>query len=174
MNRKPISHWALVFVASWATALPQLGYTTETAIESHASLPALTMRDVELDTAGDLHGTLTSAEGQPLKATELIVRQNGEVLSKAQSQVDGRFVIHGLRPGLYELNTTRFAGLFRVWAPRSAPPSAQTNFLVVEGETVIRAQQWNAWRRALILSGVIITSGVIGGVIGYNIKDDAS
>jgi hypothetical protein len=27
-------------------------------------------------------------------------------------------------------------------------------------------------RRAMILGGVIVTSGVIGGVIGYNVKDD--
>lgn len=174
MKRNAIGRWTVVLAAMWTTALPQWGFAIDQKSPVAPGLPPLVVRDVALDSTGVLRGTLTNSAGQPQKATELTVWQSGEVLKTVKSQDDGKFVIRDLRPGLYEINTARSLGLYRVWPARSAPPAAQPAALIVEGDTVIRAQQMGAWRRALILSGVIITSGVIGGVIGYNIKDDAS
>ena len=174
MKRGTKIHWIMVLLASWATALPQVGYSVESSLDRPSTLPDVKVRDIVLDDEGVLHGTLTNGQGQPQQTTEVAVRHGGKTLVTAKCDADGRFAVRDLRPGLYEINTARSYGVFRVWAPRSAPPAATSAALIVERNTVIRAQEWNAWRRALILAGVIITSGVIGGVIGYNIKDDAS
>jgi hypothetical protein len=172
MSRRSQFHWSVVLLAAWSMVLPQSAYCIETSQVRPITLPEVTARDVVLDDQGVLHGTLTNAQGQPRATTELVVRRGGRLLTTTTSQPNGKFAIRDLRPGLYEINTDRSYGLYRIWAPRSAPPVAQPGALIVERATVIRAQEWNAWRRALILGGVIITSGVIGGVIGYNIKDD--
>jgi hypothetical protein len=172
MKRGSRIHWIIVLIAAWSTALPQIGQSAGTTTGRTNTLPEVTARDVVLDDQGLLHGTLTNAQGHPQAATELVIRRGGNLLTTIKSQTDGRFVVRDLRPGLYEINTDRSYGLFRVWTPQSAPPVAQPAALIVQRTSVIRAQEWNAWRRALILGGVIITSGVIGGVIGYNIKED--
>jgi hypothetical protein len=172
MSRRSKFHWSVVLLAAWSTILPQSAYSVEISQNPTFTLPEVTARDVVLDDQGVLHGTLTNAQGQPRATTELVVRHGGKQLTTTRSESNGKFAIRNLRPGLYEINTDRSYGLYRIWAPRSAPPVAQRGALIVERATVIRAQEWNAWRRALILGGVIITSGVIGGVIGYNIKDD--
>ena len=46
--------------------------------------------------------------------------------------------------------------------------------LMVESSQIVRGQEMPPVRRALILGGVIVTSGVLGGVIGYNIQDDSA
>jgi hypothetical protein len=172
MKRGSNIHWTMVFIAAWATALPPIGNGAEKMVTPVSTLPELAVRDVVLDGQGVLHGTLTSSQGQPQGSTEVVVRRGGATVLTTKTQADGGFIVRDLRPGLYEINTDRSCGLYRVWAPQSAPPAAQQAALIVQRTTVIRAQEWNAWRRALILGGVIITSGVIGGVIGYNIKDD--
>lgn len=132
------------------------------------------VRDVALGADGTLRGTLLSPEGKPEPQQRIVLLKGVTVVAMSETQADGSFMMRPGRPGLYEVATSKASQLYRVWDARTAPPAAQQSAMVVQGTEIVRGQNWSAIRRALILSGVIITSGVIGGVIGYNIKDDSA
>lgn len=173
MKFKSSFRWSVVLAVVFATTLPPCAYADE-GVSRDVILSRVNVRDVSLDTDGAWRGVVTGADGQPAKATEVVVLQGSKTIGLTRTENDGRFVFRDIRPGVYEIATPRSVAVYRVWNAGTAPPAAQNVSLLVEGDTVIRAQEWAVWRRVLILGGVIATSGVIGGVIGYNIKDDAS
>ena len=168
MNRK--SCWRSIVVGMCVTSL--LVPPGMQAADGPAEPVAI--RDVALDSDGDLRGTLVTADGKPDADKPVVLLKGSEVVGLAKTKSDGKFAIRQVRPGLYELAPAKSTGLYRVWTARTAPPAAQSAALLVQGDTIIRGQNWSPIRRALILGGVIISSGVIGGVIGYNIKDDSA
>lgn len=173
MNARLIGHWTLALAVAFTGILPNAGQASEQRAEEPITF-SLAVHDVALSGDGMLRGALSNSAGKPQPDTEIKVLRAGEVIATATSDSEGRFSVPEMRPGLYEINTARSCGLYRVWQPSTAPPVANQAVLIVERDRVLRAQEWSVWRRTLILGGVIITSGVIGGVIGYNIKDDAS
>jgi hypothetical protein len=165
-----IVRWSLVLLTSWGAVLPRGAM----GAEGSPIVARERIGDVALDDSGALHGTLVAASGQPQRDERLEVRRAGQLVAATSTGSTGQFVVPDLPPGVYQLTTDRSATLLRAWSNRAAPPSARPAALLVDGPVVIRGQSWGPWQRALILSGVIITSGVVGGVIGYNLKDDAS
>jgi hypothetical protein len=168
MNRKSWSRWIVVCWCIGSVTFPQMGRTADVLP------PQGLVRDVALDSQGALRGSLVSRDGKPQANSEVVLRNGREVLGTAKTQPDGSFAIKQVRPGLYEVATAKSSNVYRVWSARTAPPAAKPNAMLVEENVVVRGQEWSPVRRAVILGGVIITSGVIGGVIGYNIKDDDS
>ncbi len=170
MNSKLWLRWMVVGVCIGSLLLPP-GMPAAGDLSGR-----ILVRDVALGADGALHGSLMTAEGKPQPYSEVVLLKGAEVVGLAKTQVDGSFTIRQIRPGLYELATSHSTNVYRVWAPRTAPPAAQSTALLVQGNTIVRGQEgvWSPTRRALILGGIIITSGVVGGVIGYTIKDDES
>jgi hypothetical protein len=165
-----IFRWSLVLLASWGCVFPRGAM----GAEARPIAARERIGDVALDRSGALRGTLVTAGGQPQCDARLEVRRAGHLVAAATTGSAGQFVVPDLPPGVYQLTTERSATLWRAWSNQAAPPSARSAALLVDEPVVIRGQPWDPWQRALILSGVIITSGVVGGVIGYNLKDDAS
>jgi hypothetical protein len=65
-----------------------------------ASLPA-----VPTPTAGDLAGTVRdSTNGQPVAGAEIVVLQNARVVSQTQADALGRYRLHDLPPGAYDVD----------------------------------------------------------------------
>ena len=165
MDQRLWTRWIVVCWCIGSLVIPQ-------STRAADPLPARSaVRDISLDTQGSLRGTLVNTEGKPQGERDVVLLRGNEVLGTAKTQADGTFAIKQVRSGTYELASAKAVNLVRVWQARSAPPSAQPTAMIVEGP-VVRGQEWSPLRRALILSGVVITSGVIGGVIGYNIQDD--
>lgn len=170
MNNKLWTRWIIVSWCICTLVVPQ---------KSQAADPAPTrtvVRDVALEADGSLRGSLLNSEGKPQVNSEVALVKGNDIVSVAKTQSDGTFAMKLVRPGVYEIASAKSSDVFRVWNARSAPPAAQTSAMIVESNAIVRGQDWSPTRRILILSGVVITSGVIGGVIGYNIKeqDDAS
>ena len=117
---------------------------------------------------------VTNAAGQPIANRAVTLSRGQEVVASAMTQKDGTFVMKDIRPGVYELATERVASPCRIWAKPAAPPIAHHQALMVESSQIVRGQEMPPVRRALILGGVRVTSGVLGGVIGYNIQDDSA
>lgn len=115
-----------------------------------------------------------SADGQPQVGSDVVLMKGLEIAGVTKTQADGSFAINSVTPGVYELVSEKSTSVYRVWTPRMAPPAAKDAALLVESNTIVRGQEWSPLRRVLILSGIIGASGVIGGVIGYNLKDDDS
>jgi hypothetical protein len=54
------------------------------------------------------------------------------------TNAEGAFSAAGLKGGVYELSTPTSRGVYRLWAPRTAPPAARQGVMLVSGpETVL-------------------------------------
>lgn len=163
---------SLRLLAVMAT-LAQVGLAPIAHAAENSVVQTLT-KDVQLQADGSLRGVVTNDQGKPAANRRVTLSRGTTVVASALTQRDGQFILREVRPGAYELATDKIATPCRVWAKPAAPPIAQAQALLVESPQVVRGQEMSPVRRAVILGGVIVTSGIVGGVIGYNIQDDAS
>ena len=145
-----------------ATPPPFLGATS-----GH---PALIVQDVALQPGKKLAIQVVDPQGKPHAGTPIKVRRAGSIVHHSITGKDGQIVLSQLRPGIYEITSGERGGIYRLWAPQTAPPRASTGILLTDDGGVVRGSR-GGWQKAALIGGVIITSGVVGGVIGYNIKD---
>jgi hypothetical protein len=112
-------------------------------------LPAI--RDVALQTGGAMHGQVVDAQGNPCREVAVRVVRTTETTPLAVVQTDsqGRFAVQGLSGGIYRVETPAGAAMYRLWAPNTAPPSATTSALVVQGDPTVRGNLgglgWFGW-----------------------------
>jgi len=125
----------LVALASCGVIFPQGVYAASTQPMRPASSA---VRDVALRDGGHLTGQVLDAAGTPVADTAVAVVDRGRVLASTQTGADGRFAIAGVKAGVCEVATTNGATVCRLWAPRTAPPAAQADALVIHGDTVVR------------------------------------
>ncbi len=168
-----------------AVALALLGIVlphpvTADAIDSQNSMArtaaGMPVVDVALHEGGLLKGQVIDAQGNPQADSSVTLWRRGEPVADAQTDAEGRFAIAGLGSGVYQLKTAEGAGICRLWAPGAAPPAAHEAVLLISGNEVVRGQRNMASgrRQLLILGGAAAAAGVIGGVIGYNVRTPAS
>jgi hypothetical protein len=124
-----------VALASFGVLLPQAAQAAATQL-ARASSSAV--RDVALRDGGRLTGQVLDAAGAPVADTAVAVVDRGQVLASARTTADGRFAITGVQAGVCEVATTNGVTVCRLWAPRTAPPAAQQDALVIHGNTVVR------------------------------------
>ncbi len=158
----------VVAAAIFAMAVPQAGFAAGNAVPP---APADVVQDVALDANHSLAGQVFDPQGRPHAGTVIVMRKDGRPIAQTTTGRDGKFAFAQLRPGVYEIASGDSSGVYRVWANRTAPPAATAGILLVDDNGVVRAAGQHNWRRGLLIGGLLITSGVIGGVIGYNVKD---
>jgi len=101
---------------------------------SHA---ALSNPDVELDSQGVLSGIVVDAEGHPMASVPVSLRFQGREVARTVTDAAGNFRVAGLRGGVYEIMAGASRGVYRIWAPGTAPPTANSGKIVVlRGQTV--------------------------------------
>jgi hypothetical protein len=94
--------------------------------------------DVALADGGALTGQVMTAQGAPVAETPVVVSVQGREVSRATTNADGAFIASGLKGGVYEVSTPDSRGVYRLWAPRTAPPAARQGVMIVSGtETVL-------------------------------------
>lgn len=158
----------LVAGAVFGMLLPQVGFGETTAVRA-------VVRDAALQAGGTLQGALVSANGKPQTGRTVQLLSRGEIVAKTVTDREGRFGFRGLHAGVYALHTEGVATGYRLWAEGAAPPSAVSDILLVSGqEPVVRGAPFGPGGKPLLLGGLLIAAGVIGGVIGYNVRDTAS
>lgn len=133
MRLRKLMGGMFVALASFGVILPQ---AAQAAVTPRASASAV--RDVALRDGGRLTGQVLDAAGTPVADTAVAVVDRGQVLASARTNADGRFAITGVKAGVCEVATTSGVTVCRLWAPRTAPPSAQQDALVIHGDTVVR------------------------------------
>ena len=167
----------VVAAAAVGMILPQFAYAAS-AGQPARPMPA-TVRDVALQDGGRLTGQVLDAAGAPVAATQVAVVDQGGAAATALTGEDGRFAVSGLKAGVYQVATAKGVTVCRLWAPRTAPPSAQGDALVVNGDTVVRGGMGGCGGGGVIgfLSNPWVLAGIVAAAIAIPLAlddDDAS
>jgi hypothetical protein len=117
--------WAIIF-SPVATAAPA----------GQAPLVA----DVALTDGGVLTGQVVTAQGAPVAEAPVVVSLQGREVIRVASNADGAFAAPGLKGGVYQVSTPDSSGVYRLWAPRTAPPAARQGVMIVSGSETVLGQ----------------------------------
>ena len=151
----------LVSLAVVGFCLPQTAFAVELP---SGKMPGVI--DVGLLDGGLLVGQVVDAQGAVLKNVSVSVRRQGQEVAKAQTDDRGYFAVRGLRTGMYQIVAAKGHGIYRLWAPGKAPPSAHKGVLVVAGRDMVRGQG----PLAATLGGIGLSSPlVIGAVVAASV-----
>jgi len=166
MNSRSLLTAATACLACLGMVIPAQAIQTADAQEPaqpHVAAPgSMTIVDVQLRSGGVLLGQVIDANGVPLAAREVTLRQSGRVAATATTDAGGYFFARNLRGGVYEIVAGEARGLFRLWAPNTAPPSANTGALVVAGGQPVRGQDGPI---AYWLSNPFVLCGIVAGAV---------
>jgi len=96
--------------------------------------------DVALGPGGTLIGQVVDDQGIGIDGAAVSIRQGDQEAARVVTNKNGWYQADNLRGGFYQVVGGQGAGLFRLWAANTAPPSAQTGALVVSSTNTVRAQ----------------------------------
>lgn len=103
-------------------------------------IPQPTAIDIALAAEGTMSGRVLDDKKQGLANQTVSVRQGKDEVAKAVTDENGSFEIKNLKGGMYLITSSSGYGLFRLWAPKSAPPAAHDQVLLMSKAVVVRAQ----------------------------------
>jgi len=147
-------------------SLAVLGLVVPQPILAADSAQASPVTDVALRDGGVLIGQVVYQQGAALAGVPVSIRSADRELAVAKSRTDGYFAFKGLRGGVYQLVAAKGHGVYRVWAPGTAPPAAQQGALVISGDPVVRGQAPGGYNpTADGLKTFLVNPLVIAGVI---------
>lgn len=96
--------------------------------------------DVTLQEGGVLLGTLVDPQHRPIGGAKVTLRRDGAEVGSTETAQNGQFQFAQLTGGLYQVETPHGSGLFRLWAPNTAPPHARPGILMIASPDVVRGQ----------------------------------
>jgi hypothetical protein len=137
MKLVAIFRGSVVALASIGLLLPQLALGAGT-VQPNRSVLSTVVRDVALQEDGLLKGQVLDTEGTPVPGIPVVIARQGKRIATTETGADGSFAVTGLGGGVYQIVTAQGGAAYRLWAPRTAPPAAATNALIVNGDTVVR------------------------------------
>ncbi len=162
-------------LACWGMLLPapaiQAAATDQTTASQSGRPAAIQVVDVELREGGLLLGQVVGPAGKPLVGARVSLRRLDREVATTATGKSGYFSVRGLRGGTYEIVAGPSRGLYRLWAPGTAPPAARPGALIVVGGQQVRGQQgpigyWlsNPW----VIAGIVATAVAIPVAIHSN------
>jgi len=141
---------AAVALATIGVAFPQarlLGAERPVSIQSQTKtrnsikiVAPNSVLDVKLDKDGALTGRTIDHNGRPVTGARIVVKRGKTEVAQSTTDEQGNFAVKNLKTGLYEVNSGKTVGTYRVWNQNAAPPSAKPHSLLVLGENGARGQ----------------------------------
>jgi len=126
--------------------------------------------DIALRNGGELVGQIFTSAGIPQAGANISVIQHGKRVALVATNKQGVFAVPNLQGGVYQIATPNHRGVYRLWAPRTAPPAAHEGLMIVSGNQVVRGQgspfsKVTGW----ITRHPIMTAGIVAAAIAIPI-----
>jgi hypothetical protein len=159
-----------------AVALACVGtIVPERVIAATPAAPQPLIRDVALGTNSTFSGQVVDSQGLPQAGTDVTVWQSDTKVAAAKTDADGRFAIAGLRSGVHQVAAGQAVNVYRFWAPKTAPPAAGNEVLIVGDQPVTRGNFGGGFVRFFtnpwVLAGIVAAAIAIP--IALNNDDDS-
>ncbi|HYW78650.1 MAG TPA: carboxypeptidase-like regulatory domain-containing protein [Thermoguttaceae bacterium] len=159
-TRKAWAGW----LACCGILLPAPALQAAVAGQTPSPQTATQVVDIELQSGGMFLGQVVDPTGKPVAGVAVSVRRLEQEVATTTTNRSGYFSVRGLQGGTYEITTGPSCGLYRLWAPGTAPPAARQGALIVVGGQQVRGQQgpvgyWlgNPW----VVAGIVATAVAI-------------
>lgn len=167
---KSFRRWVFGLAAA-GMLTPTLAGAAQPAVSQSQSNAARPKRvaDVALHQGGAFAGQVVNAQGVPKVNAKVVMTQKAKIVAIAQTDKQGRFVVRGVRAGVYQVQVEQTASVYRLWAERTAPPAARPGALLVSDSSVALGQDGDGGSGGAVKAGVLLT-GAAGGV-GYYALD---
>lgn len=100
-----------------------------------------TPSDIVLQDKGVLVGRIVDNRGQAVANSPVSLLTGGKEVARVVTDKTGRFEAKGLNGGVYQVASTGHQGSYRLWAPKTAPPTASQGLSIVSQPVdVVRGQ----------------------------------
>jgi len=145
--------------------------------EAASAAPIAAMSsDIELRSGGVLLGQIVDAQGVAVVLAPVLITNGIQEVARAQTDEQGNFAVSGLRGGVYKIASAGHQGVYRLWSPQTAPPSASQGLMVVVPSDVVRGQCGCHGMGNWIANHPLVTAGAIGAgiAIPLAVSDDNS
>jgi hypothetical protein len=106
---------------------------------SASHLPRFHVADVALEPGGVLRGHVVDAHGIPQGNQYVELWNDGRAVKSTHTDSRGWFLFAKVRGGVYQTVAAGNIGLVRAWSPKTAPPGADGQIMIVTGD-VARGQ----------------------------------
>jgi hypothetical protein len=132
--------------------------------------------DVALYDGGTLQGQVVDAQGKALAEVTVSIQQGDREIRRTVTDRSGRFRVAKLRGGTYRIVADEAVGVYRLWAPSTAPPSARPSALIVCGDQQLVLGQYGRvlqfLRNPWVVAGFVAVAIALPVAIHY--ADDGS
>jgi hypothetical protein len=112
----------------------------------------------------------------PQAGTDVSVWQSDVRVAATKADANGNFTVTGLRTGVHQVAAGQGVGVYRFWAPNTAPPAAGKQALLVADQNVVRGAPCNPMIAFItnpwVLAALVATA--IAVPIALNNDDDAA
>lgn len=94
--------------------------------------------DIALSNGGTFRGRVVDHTGAAMEGAAVTVKQNNKEVARSITDKSGSFAVGNLKSGIYTVGSGATEGTYRVWAEKSAPPTAKEQGLLVMGQNGAR------------------------------------
>ncbi len=148
-----------VWLAVVGCCLPQVALA---ARPSNNQKPVIA--DVQLQEGGVLLGQVVTPQNTAVAATDVVLLSGKKQLAVGKTDKQGYFAFSRLPRGVYQVAAAKGYGAYRVWTPKTAPPSARKGALIVAGTNTVRGQNGIASFRNFLANPIVI-AGIVATAI---------
>lgn len=179
MSVKRMIKTSLLAIACLGLLMPApaaLGWQQRTPATPWANTPPR-IADVSLQEGGILYGQVVDGQGVPRASAPVSLARVGGQRVTTRTNGSGWFQAGPLEGGTYQIVARRGTGVFRVWTPATAPPTAAPAILVVDSTDQVLGQRplsgpVGYWlRNPFVVTGVVAVAVAVPVAI-HNTRDD--
>jgi hypothetical protein len=139
-----------------------------------AARPGSSMDDVALAPGGLLVGQILDETLQPVRGAAVEIEADGLSAASTVTDANGVFAVSGMRGGVHQVVVQNSIENCRLWAPGTAPPSAQAVLRCIPGQENVIRGQWSPhpWLTNPWLIGGVIVTAIAVPIVLNNLDDD--